>query len=88
VIVPDFEEVFYISSQIERLSRATKVFASPFTTLARLHDKGAFERLVTELGLPIPETVLVTSDEQLRQAAGRFERYFARASFPAAGFAV
>jgi predicted ATP-grasp superfamily ATP-dependent carboligase len=57
VIVPAFEEVFYISTQLERLSRVTKVFASPFRTLARLHDKGAFERLVTRLGLPIPETV-------------------------------
>jgi predicted ATP-grasp superfamily ATP-dependent carboligase len=88
VIVPAFEEVFYISSQIERLSGGTKVFASPFSTLARLHDKGAFERLVTQLGLPLPETVLVTSDEQLRQAAGRLERYFARGVFSAAGFAV
>jgi hypothetical protein len=50
-----------------------------------LHDKGAFERLVTELGLPIPETLLVTSDEQLRQAAERLERYFARGVFSRGG---
>jgi len=35
VIVPAFEETFYISTQIERLSRFTKVFASPFPVLAR-----------------------------------------------------
>ncbi len=40
VIVPAFEEAFYISTQIERLSQFTKVFASPFRTLALLHDKG------------------------------------------------
>lgn len=74
VIVPAFEEVFYISTQIERLSQATKVFASPFSTLAGLHDKGAFERLVTQLGLPTPETVLVTSDDELRAATDRLER--------------
>jgi predicted ATP-grasp superfamily ATP-dependent carboligase len=62
VIVPAFEEAFYISTQLERLSRVTKVFASPFRTLARLHDKGAFKRLVAQLGLPIPETVMVISD--------------------------
>jgi DNA-binding CsgD family transcriptional regulator len=40
VVVPAFEEAFYISTQLERLSRVTKVFVSPFGTLARLHDKG------------------------------------------------
>jgi hypothetical protein len=81
VIVPTFEETFYISTQIERLSRFTNVFASPFSTLARLHDKGAFETLVAKLGLPIPETVMVTSDDDLREATGRLVQYFARAAF-------
>jgi hypothetical protein len=85
VIVPAFEEAFYISTQIERLSRAATVFASPFRALARLHDKGAFARLVTQLGLPVPETVMVTSGEELREAAGRFGRYFARGAFSRGG---
>ena len=61
------------------------MFASPFCTLARLHDKGAFARLVTQLGLPIPETVVVTSDEELCEATGRFDRYFARGVFSRGG---
>ena len=85
MIVPAFEEAFYISTQIERLSQSTKVFASPFRTLARLHDKGAFERLVTQLGLPIPETVVVTSDDELREATDSLERYFARGVFSRGG---
>jgi hypothetical protein len=85
VIVPTFEEAFYISTQLERLSRFTKVFTSPFSTPARLHDKGAFERLVAQLGLPIPETVLVTTDAELSQATGRLGRYFARAAFSRGG---
>ena len=85
VIVPAFEEVFYISTQLERLSQSAKVFASPFRTLARLHDKGAFARLVTQLGLPIPETVVVTSDDELREATDRLERYFARGAFSRGG---
>jgi predicted ATP-grasp superfamily ATP-dependent carboligase len=76
LIVPAFEEVFYISTQIERLRQFTAVFASPFRMLARLHDKGAFERLVTRLGLPIPETVLVTSDDELREATARLDPVF------------
>jgi hypothetical protein len=85
VIVPAFEEAFYISTQIERLRRITQVFASPFRTLARLHDKGAFERLVRKLGLPIPETVLVTSDDELSEATARLDRYFARGGFSRGG---
>ncbi len=88
VIVPAFEEVFYLSTQLERVTRFAKVFASPFSTLARLHDKGAFEELVTGLGLPIPQTVIATSDEALREAAGSFERYFARAAFSRGGVSL
>jgi hypothetical protein len=40
VVVPAFEEAFYISTQTERISQSTKVFASPFRTMARLHDRG------------------------------------------------
>ena len=83
--MPAFEETFYIATQIERLSRFTKVFASPFSVLAGLHDKGAFQRLLTRLGLPVPETVLATSDDELREAAGRLGSYFARAAFSRGG---
>lgn len=85
VIVPTFEEAFYISTQLERLRRVTEVFASPFRTLAALHDKGAFETLVVRLGLPIPETIVVRSDEDLSEATSRFKRYFARAAFSRGG---
>jgi len=85
VLVPTFEETFYISTQIERLSRLTKVFASPFSTLAALHNKGAFGRLVAKLGLPIPATVVVTSNDELREATGRVGKYFARAAFSRGG---
>jgi hypothetical protein len=85
VVVPAFEEAFYISTQLERLSRVTKVFVSPFGTLARLHDKGAFERLLARLALPAPETVVVTSGEELRGATDRLDRYFARGAFSRGG---
>jgi predicted ATP-grasp superfamily ATP-dependent carboligase len=85
VVVSAFEEALYISTQLERLSRVTKVFVSPFGTLARLHDKGAFERLLARLGVPVPETVVVTSDEELREATDRLDPYFARGVFSRGG---
>ncbi len=85
VVVPAFEEVFFISSQLERLSRSATIFAARFDSLARLHDKAAFERLVRGLGLPIPETVVVTSDAELAAAIERFDHYFGRAVFSRGG---
>lgn len=85
VVVPAFEEAFFISTQRDRLSRTATMFVAPFASLARLHDKAAFEALVRGLGLPIPETVVVTSDEELAAAIERFDRYFGRAVFSRGG---
>ncbi len=85
VIVPAFEEAFYLSTRHQRLSAAATLFTAPFASLARLHDKAAFQRLVSELGLPIPETVVATSDAELAEAIARFDRYFARAAFSRGG---
>lgn len=85
VVVPAFEEAFYLSTQLERLSRSATIFTAPFSALARLHDKVAFQRMATELGLPVPETVVATGDAELAEAVGRFDRYFARAAFSRGG---
>jgi predicted ATP-grasp superfamily ATP-dependent carboligase len=88
LVVPAFEEVFFLSTQLERLNRATTVFAAPFATLARLHDKVAFQRLAEDLKLPIPSCVVATSDEELREATERWPHYFARAAFSRGGVAL
>jgi hypothetical protein len=85
VVVPAFEEAFFVSTQRERLSERARIFVAEFSSLARLHDKSAFEQLVRDLGLPIPETVVVTSDAELAGAIGRFDRYFGRAVFSRGG---
>jgi hypothetical protein len=41
--------------------------------------------MVRKLGLPVPETVLVTSHDELREATGRLGTYFARAAFSRGG---
>lgn len=85
VIVPAFEEAFYLATQHERLSRAARLFAAPFETLARLHDKAVFQQLTTKLGLRTPETLIARSDDELRERVERFPRYFARAAFSRGG---
>ena len=85
VVVPAFEEAFFISTQRDRLAQHATIFVAPFSALARLHDKSAFQQLVLKLGLPIPDTVVVTSDAQLADAIGRFDRYFGRAVFSRGG---
>jgi glutathione synthase/RimK-type ligase-like ATP-grasp enzyme len=84
-IVPMFEEVFYLAAQHARLSAVTRLYAPPFRTLARVHDKGAFQELCDKLGIPTPQTVLAHSPDELREAVERFPRYFARAAFSRGG---
>jgi hypothetical protein len=84
-VVPAFEEAFFISTQRDRLAEKAAIFVAEFRSLARLHDKSAFEELVRGLGLPIPETAVATSDAELADAIGRFDRYFARACFSRGG---
>jgi hypothetical protein len=85
LIVPMFEEVFYLAAQHERLSKVARLYAPPFQTLAQVHDKGTFQELCDQLGLRTPQTVLAHSQEELQAAIERFPRYFARAAFSRGG---
>jgi hypothetical protein len=85
VVLPMFEEVFYLAARHERLSAVTRLYAPSFRTLAQVHDKGTFQELCDRLQLRTPQTVLAHSPEELREAIGRFPRYFARAAFSRGG---
>ena len=85
MIVPAFEEVFYLSTQWDRLRETAGLFFSPFAKLLPLHDKESFERLATGMGLPMAKTVIAHSDEELRAALEDFPKYFARAAFSRGG---
>ena len=85
LILPMFEEVFYLAAQHQRLSKATRLFAPPFRTLAQVHDKGTFQELCDRLGLRTPQTVLAHTQDELKAAIERFPRYFARAAFSRGG---
>jgi predicted ATP-grasp superfamily ATP-dependent carboligase len=88
VIVPSFEEVFYLATQRERLDAVTSLYAPPFETLARVHDKATFQELTDRLGIRTPKTLVAHSDDELREHIGRFPRYFARAAFSRGGVAL
>jgi len=88
LLVPAFEELFYIAKHLPELSEAARVFLSPLELLARLHDKRQFAELPHSLGLPIADTRVVTSSEEMRAAAEEFGEYFGRAAFSRGGVAL
>jgi hypothetical protein len=85
LVLPMFEEVFYLAAQTERLSKVTRLYAPPFQTLARVHDKGTFQELCEKLGIRTPQTLLAHGPDELRGAIEKFPRYFARAAFSRGG---
>ena len=52
VIVPTWEEAFYLATGRERLEQVAALYTPQFETLARVHDKHSFEALVEQLGIP------------------------------------
>lgn len=88
LVLPMFEEVFYLAAQHERLSAVTKLYAPPFRTLAQVHDKGTFQELCDRLEIRTPQTDLAHSQDELTDAIGRFPAYFARAAFSRGGIGL
>lgn len=88
VIVPSFEEAFYLAARAHDLPDGVRLYAGAFDKLARLHDKASFQRLVEEAGVPIPETIVATDDPSLAAAIEKFPKYFARAAFSRGGVAL
>src|SRR5436190_13714239 len=85
VVLPMFEEVFYLAAQHERICAVTRLYAPPFRTLAQVHDKGTFQELCDRLEIRTPHTTLAHTAEELRDACDGYPRYFARAAFSRGG---
>ena len=88
LVLPAFEEVFYLSKHLSELECRDRVYCSDLDTLYRLHNKKTFIELVQELDLPIAPTIIATSKEELRDAANQFEHYFGRAAFSRGGVSL
>ena len=78
LVVPCFEEVFYLARHRDRLSSGAQLFAADFALLARLHDKAAFAAFADELGLRTPRTERVSDRDALVRALAHTPRYVAR----------
>lgn len=85
LVVPGFEEVFYLAKHVDELASIAPLFMSSFETLATLHDKAAMMRLATKLEIRVPRTVLVTSREELRSGAADIPEFFARPVYSRGG---
>jgi len=88
LIIPTFEEVFYLAARRSELPDGVTLFGGSFDKLARLHDKASFQRLVEQAGVPIPETIVATDHDSLVAATEKYPRFFARAAFSRGGVAL
>jgi predicted ATP-grasp superfamily ATP-dependent carboligase len=78
LVLPTFEEAFYLAPHMNELAPRCEVFTSRFEDLLRLHNKGSFNRLVRALGLSAPRSTLVTSRRALHETLPYYPRYVAR----------
>lgn len=88
VLLPSFEDAFYIARLRNLFGRRVQVFAPSFETLSLLHDKDRFLRWAEDLGLLVPKTVTVTDAAALRNACDDFGEYFARPVFSRGGISL
>jgi predicted ATP-grasp superfamily ATP-dependent carboligase len=88
MLLPCFEELFYLAKHVDQLEGSADLFFSPFETLSRLHNKESFTELTRSLGVPIAKTVIAHSDAELVKAVGTFPEYFARAAFSRGGISL
>ncbi|HZS35321.1 MAG TPA: ATP-grasp domain-containing protein [Polyangia bacterium] len=88
LVVPCFEEVFYLARHLPELSEVVQVFASDLETLTRLHHKARFNALARELGVPAPESTLVSSADDLAAATRQYPRYVAKPVWSRGGLDV
>jgi predicted ATP-grasp superfamily ATP-dependent carboligase len=64
VLIPTCEEIFFLAKGLDRLRKYCRVWASPIEDLRELHDKWRFILLAQRLGLQVPPTELVRTQEE------------------------
>ena len=70
LIVPNCEEVFFLSRYRHRLPGDVRVLADDFDKLRDMHSKWRFPSLAQGCGANVPESALVGSIDEARQWAG------------------
>lgn len=65
-LLPNCEEIIYLSKELGQFPPHCTVFCSPFEIMHTLHNKWEFTRLLSELNFNPPETFLISSKEDLK----------------------
>lgn len=65
VVLPTHEQTYLLSRFRDAIETRIAIAVPEFAALERLQNKASFSRLLTELGLPQPETVIVRSRNEL-----------------------
>jgi predicted ATP-grasp superfamily ATP-dependent carboligase len=85
LVIPCFEEVFFLARRRTELSELAHLFTSDFELLAELHDKARFNALARHLGIAAPSTIVAYSRAELVAALGAWRRYLARPAYSRGG---
>lgn len=85
LVLPQFEEVFYLAKHRSSLPGSAHYFFSSFEVLEILHDKGKLLGLARELGVRVPRGAVVTSRSELASATHELPHYFAKPVFSRGG---
>lgn len=67
VLFPTHEQVYVLSRFRESLAKRVGLAVPSFESLRRMQSKAEFSRLMTELGLPIPECRIVNSENEIAE---------------------
>jgi predicted ATP-grasp superfamily ATP-dependent carboligase len=59
LIIPVYEEIFYISKFLEKFPKNCKVFCTSFKILEKLHNKWTFQEKIKNFGFKTPKTYLL-----------------------------
>ncbi|NYV65164.1 ATP-grasp domain-containing protein [Bacillus sp. Gen3] len=83
LLIPTCEEIFFIAKEKERFPLSCKVLTDSFDTLLALHNKYTFIQKAREIGLNVPQTFLIESQEQWNDQLNKLgnESYIAKPVF-------
>jgi predicted ATP-grasp superfamily ATP-dependent carboligase len=84
LVLPAFEEAFYLARHPEAVGKA-RLFLPPFSTLATMHDKASMLELARSLGVRVPRSTVVTDKRDLGRAIESTGEYFARPVYSRGG---
>jgi len=90
LVLPMFEEVFYLAANRDRIQdgRDVDLFFASLDALTVVNDKVHFADLCRRLELPVAETITATSQEELIAATKVWDHWFARAAFGRGGLDI